>query len=489
MSAPRISQSNTIAPPLPANLDAERSILGAVVLKNRAMLDVLPILRAEDFFLARHRLIYRAMEDLIAGGSPIDPISMMEVLGRRGELESAGGVAYLSQLADGLPCATNVEHYAGIVKEKSALRSIAFAAETIRENALNGVDGSSVIKERATTLFSQIDGSTSGWREMFHSVAEFESTPPLSFSIKNFLQNDGATLIGGLSGHSKTLLLLSVAGALLRGKGTMLWDTFEVLETAERLIYLIPECAIAPFKHRLDLFNLMTFVRDGRLLVRTLSKGPTPCLSDPRILSSAKGSHIFLDTAVRFSEGEENSSGDNQRGLATDIFALLGAGARTVVGAHHSPKPFAKETVMKLENVLRGSGDIGAMLSTAFGIKQLDAGQNIVHVENIKPRDFLPPGPFQLIGRPFISDEGDFRMLKTPDDCGSLADESKPERDRGGASAQSREDRLANIELLRGWLKETPNATASQFAKKFQDAGIDISEVTVRKYKTAIHIV
>ena len=151
--------------------------------------------------------------------------------------------------------------------------------------------------------------------------------------------------------------------------------------------------------------------------------GPTPCLSDPRILYAAKGAHVFLDTAVRFStEGEENSATDNQRGLASDIFALLGAGASSVIGAHHSPKPFARENVMRLENVLRGSGDIGAMVATAWGIKQLDPNQNIVHVENIKPRDFQPPGPFQLIGRPYINDEGDFRIHKNPAECGSLMD-------------------------------------------------------------------
>jgi hypothetical protein len=73
-----------------------------------------------------------------------------------------------------------------------------------------------------------------------------------------------------------------------------------------------------------------------RLLVRTLSKGPTPSLSDPRILFAAKGAHVFLDTATRFGEGDENSAGDNQRGLANDIFALLGSGAWSVIAAHHS---------------------------------------------------------------------------------------------------------------------------------------------------------
>jgi hypothetical protein len=82
--------------------------------------------------------------------------------------------------------------------------------------------------------------------------------------------------------------------------------------------------------------------------------------------------------------------------------------------AHHSPKPFARENTMRLETILRGTGDIGAMVATCWGIKQLDSEENIIHVENVKPRDFQPPRPFQLIGRPHISDQGDFRLYKAP---------------------------------------------------------------------------
>jgi len=323
------------------------------------------------------------------------------------------------------------------------------------------------------------------WREVFHSFADFENAAPLTFAINGFLQNNGATLFGGLSGHGKTLILLSIVKALLEGEGTRLWDFFRVQETARRILYLIPESTIEPFKHRLKLFGLYDYLRpeSDRLLVRTLSKGPTPCLSDPRILAAAKGAHVFLDTAVRFSaEGDENSAGDNQRGLATDIFALLGAGARTVEGAHHSPKPFARENVMRLENVLRGSGDIGAMVSTAWGIKQIDAAQNIIHIENIKPRDFQPPPPFQLIGRPCIDQTGDFLLHKKPGDCGSLMDEQQPDRDKGGApKSREREDRLG---MVAQWLAEDPSLTHEDLIQRFRDAGIEVSFSTVRRYRS-----
>jgi replicative DNA helicase len=86
----------------------------------------------------------------------IDVVTLMDDLARRGELDSAGGVAYLSQLADGLPRATNVEHYARIVKEKSVLRNLAFSAAAIQEQALAAGDDADVILDRAESTIFQI---------------------------------------------------------------------------------------------------------------------------------------------------------------------------------------------------------------------------------------------------------------------------------------------------------------------------------------------
>lgn len=322
------------------------------------------------------------------------------------------------------------------------------------------------------------------WRPLFHTFAEFENAPPLSFAIKGFLQNDAATVIGGLAGHDKTWVMLSIAKALLKGKGTALWGHFEVLETAQRIVYLIPESTIGPFGHRLKLMGLMGFVRDDRLLVRTLSKGPRLPLGDARILSAANGAYVMLDTLARFTEGDENSAAEFQA-LASDVFALLGSGARAIVAAHHSPKSFAKDTSMSLEAMLRGTGDIGAIFATGWGVKQIDKDTNVLHIENLKARDFDAPRPFQLAGRPHIDLTGDFVMLKKPGECGALADEQEPER-KGGASNQAREARAANLELLRQWLAQDPHATSEGLSSRFKSAGITVKPGTVRRYKSEL---
>jgi hypothetical protein len=323
------------------------------------------------------------------------------------------------------------------------------------------------------------------FRKAFHSFSDFKNAPKLSFAIDGILQNGGITLIGGLSGHGKTLIMLEWVRLLLSTKeNKKLWRRFKVKDVRKRrVVFLTPEISITPFKHRLKKFKLMPHVRRGTLLVHTLSKGPTPKLDDKDILAAVDGADVFLDPAIRFGEGEENSARDNQEGLAKGLFGLLGAGARSITVSQHSPKPFAKESVMTLENVLRGSGDIGAMASAVWGIKQIEPKQNIIHIECIKARDFTPCGPFQIVGRPFIDDEGHFHMYKKPGECGTLANE----RSKGGAAQEDRERKKNKKRLLAALMEKYPKLNSTELeAKFFKRYRITIAAATIRKYKKEI---
>jgi replicative DNA helicase len=149
--------SNTaLERPLPHNLEAERSILGAVLLDNHALNAAVERLRTDDFFLPQHRRIFERMVQLAERQQAIDTITLMEDLAKCGELEAAGGVPYLSQLADGLPRVTNVDHYARIVKEKSVLRNLIHSVSAIQEQALAAGDDADVILDRAESQIFQL---------------------------------------------------------------------------------------------------------------------------------------------------------------------------------------------------------------------------------------------------------------------------------------------------------------------------------------------
>ncbi len=146
----------TLERPLPHNLEAERSILGAVLLDNHALNAAVETLRSEDFFLSQNRLIFERMIQLGEKQQPIDTVTLVEELVRKGQLEAAGGISYVSQLMDGLPRVTNVEHYARIVKEKAILRSLIHSAAAIQEQALAAGDDADMILDRAESSIFQL---------------------------------------------------------------------------------------------------------------------------------------------------------------------------------------------------------------------------------------------------------------------------------------------------------------------------------------------
>src|SRR6202142_316469 len=135
--------------PLPNNLEAERSVLGAILLDNNALNAAIENLRPEDFFLDQHRRVFTQMVALSEAQQAIDLITLTEELHRHGELESAGGAPYLASLADGMPKVSNIEHYARIVKEKALLRNLIHATHKIQQNAFEGEDGADAILDNA----------------------------------------------------------------------------------------------------------------------------------------------------------------------------------------------------------------------------------------------------------------------------------------------------------------------------------------------------
>ena len=139
---------------LPNNLEAERSILGAILLDDKAMLTVFETLRSQDFYLESHRRVFEKMLQLMNNSRPIDIVTLKEELQRANELESVGGAAYLASLTDGLPRAMNIEHYARIIKEKSTLRRlIQVSNETMARSYQDEESAEEVLQHMEKAIF------------------------------------------------------------------------------------------------------------------------------------------------------------------------------------------------------------------------------------------------------------------------------------------------------------------------------------------------
>lgn len=141
---------------LPANVEAERSILGAILLDNFAYNQAAEHLRTEDFSLDSHRRIYTRMVDLAESSRPIDMITLIEELERHKELQAIGDVGYVSSLIEGVPERPSIEHYVRIVRDKALLRGLISAANTAIARASDQADPAEEVLSDAEAAIFQL---------------------------------------------------------------------------------------------------------------------------------------------------------------------------------------------------------------------------------------------------------------------------------------------------------------------------------------------
>ena len=123
---------------LPANLDAERFVLGAILIDDALYIQVAGTIEADDFSLEKHRRIFLRMGELYERSERIDRVTVANELMKQNQLESVDGISYLVSLDEGLPALANLESYIGIVKDKATLRRIIFTSQKLIDRCLIG---------------------------------------------------------------------------------------------------------------------------------------------------------------------------------------------------------------------------------------------------------------------------------------------------------------------------------------------------------------
>src|SRR5216117_4389261 len=215
---------------LPHNLEAERSVLGAILLHNDAFNLAAEVIDSHDFYRDAHRRIFDKMVKLVERGDAIDLVTLKEELGRAGELDEVGGPAYITALVDGVPRSTNVEYYARIIKEKATLRSLISSANKILANAYEAEEDADVILDQAEHAIFAIaddkvrDGFVS-LRELaqgsletiekLHSRKELITGVPTGFTdldeMTSGLQPSDLIMVAARPSMGKTSLVLNIA--------------------------------------------------------------------------------------------------------------------------------------------------------------------------------------------------------------------------------------------------------------------------------------
>jgi replicative DNA helicase len=215
---------------LPHNLEAEKSVLGAILLHNEALIEASEHLEPAHFFREAHRRIYTHMLGLSAAGVVIDLVTLKDVLTKEGELEEIGGPAYIAAFIDGVPKSTSVAHYARIVREKSDLRQAIFTANKMLTDAYDADQQAAAVVEHAEQAIRALSdrATTTGFESMaaiapramdllerMHQTRGGVSGVPTGFTELDHtirgLQPGTLVVVGARPGVGKTSLGLNVA--------------------------------------------------------------------------------------------------------------------------------------------------------------------------------------------------------------------------------------------------------------------------------------
>ena len=201
-------------------MEAERAILGAILLGSKNAGDEMDSLQESDF-LQLHRVIFRHMKLLRTCGRPADDIVVLhESIQGANELEEVGGIAYLSQIADGRPQVCNIAYYAGIVKQKAELRRRLYIVEEIREKLLNANGNAEGVLREVATLSAPLREEVGQKRNLrFRSGAEIAMATDegIEWIVPGFVVKGGITELGAKVKAGKTTLIMKLVRAAADG--------------------------------------------------------------------------------------------------------------------------------------------------------------------------------------------------------------------------------------------------------------------------------
>ncbi len=221
-------QNSTIKIP-PNNLEAEKSVIGAVLLSQDVLIDVIDIVKPDDFYSRNNEIIFETIIELFNKNQPVDVITVTERLALKTQLDTVGGIPYVASLADEVPLSSNAKQYATIVAEKSIQRKLIKAAYEISKAAYEPEGDVSHTLEMAEQLIFNVsqnksnkayvqlrDVLTSVYTKL-ESIASMKGIPGIPTGYHDFdkmlsgLQNSDLILIAARPGMGKTAFMLNIA--------------------------------------------------------------------------------------------------------------------------------------------------------------------------------------------------------------------------------------------------------------------------------------
>jgi putative DNA primase/helicase len=353
--------SSGIALPLPQRPEAERSILGAVLVDGTALQTINHILQPTDFFTLAHRHIFSAMQRLQANGQPVELVTLYEALRDDSELIAAGGAPYLASLGDGIPRHAPITHWAALVRNAAVLRTFAYAGEEMQRIALEPRADLEDAIQRAQTVAQSIASFRISTGNSLTAVSVEEllakEIKPREMLLDPILPEQGLVLLYAYRGIGKTFLALGIAAAVASGTRFLRWSA----PRPRRVLYVDGELPASTIRDRLAM--ILGGMEEGepapdmlRIITPDLQDRPMPDLATPegqRLLEPLLDGIDLLvldNLSALCRDGKEN---EGEAWLPVQEWALrLRRRGISVLFVHHAGKNRSQRGTSRREDLL-----------------------------------------------------------------------------------------------------------------------------------------
>jgi len=270
----------------PQNIEAERSVLGGILLNPEALCDVLDVLRgdpAEIFYVEAHQHLYAAILSLFRASKPVDSLMLMEALNAAGTLEAAGGISYIAGLTSAVPTSANVRYYAEIVTGAAILRKLISLCSKIAGFAYTpNMNANNLLVEAQEQILALSSEQTAGIRtiadgvegavDRILSLYKHGNTGGLMTGFSNLdtiiagIEPEAVAVLAARPGMGKTALALNIATNVAKGGGNVLVFSLEMGRDSleDRVVYSASQIEKRMVRQRL--YNeqvLMSKLRQG----------------------------------------------------------------------------------------------------------------------------------------------------------------------------------------------------------------------------------
>jgi hypothetical protein len=349
---------------IPCNVDAEKFVLGSILLDEVVVASAMAALSPDDFSLEKHRRIYRRMCDLYGREEKLDVVTLHNELMQHGESKQVDGLSYLVTLTDGIPLVPNIDSYIRILKEKSTQRKILLACQNLANRVELG-DTSVEILETAQEIFTRLAAGGSKLRRVtdLPSISTYTKAQEISYLRRPELPCGAVVALTGDSGSGKSSLATA-------------WGR----DIEVPVLFLDRENPLSVVRDRLE--RLGWAADDPRLRFwGGWCEIEAPMPDDPAVMEwvalCERKPLVVLDSLSAFFGAADQNDASFMRTFLHRCRRLADRGA-TVVIIHHSGKGESSQDY-------RGSSDFKASVDLAFHVTNVGSGDGTLGRMLVRP--------------------------------------------------------------------------------------------------------